>query len=81
MRRFQALLTFLVAGFATLTLVINGLTTSFVVKCLGLTRKSKANQYAYDAATRHLEELMRDEVEDRLKKDVLYVIPLFRFDF
>lgn len=71
-RRFQALLTFFVAGFATLTLLINGLTTRFVVGCLGLTRKSKANNYAFTAATRQLEELMRDQVEDKLKKDPLY---------
>jgi len=71
-KRFQALLTFFVAGFATLTLLVNGLTTRFVVGWLGLTRKSQANRFAYNAAARHLEELMRDEIEDRLKHDPLY---------
>lgn len=70
--RFQALLTFFVAGFALLTLIINGPTTRYFVSCLQLTRKSTGKKFAYAAASRRLEELIRDTIEDYLKHDELY---------
>jgi len=45
--RFQALLTFFVAGFALLTLLINGVTTRYLVSCLGVTHKRIANKYEF----------------------------------
>ena len=45
MRDFQALIVFFVAGFALLTLLINGVTTRYVVSALKLTRKQFASKY------------------------------------